>query len=108
MGFTNDLLKIKPSDLLGNPAIRKNVYNSFYYFGGTFISFIIAIFTQPIYSRNLELQDFAIMGYFTAVQAILYPLFSMSLPFYYLAKYWKILDDETPQKNLTLDRKSVV
>lgn len=101
MGFTNDLLKIKPSDLFANPAIRKNVLNSFYYFGGTFIQFLIAIFTQPIYSRYLELNDFAIMGYFTAVQAVLYPLFSMSLPFYYLAKYWKIENGETPQNNLS-------
>jgi O-antigen/teichoic acid export membrane protein len=101
MSFANDLLKTKPADLFRNPVIRKNVLNSFYYFGGTFVQFLIAIITQPIYSRYLELQDFAIMGYFAAVQAILYPLFSMTLPFYYLAKYWKIENGETPQKNLS-------
>ena len=101
MGFISDLLKTKPVELFKNPGIRKNIFNSFYYFGGTFVQFLIAIITQPIYSRYLELHDFAIMGYFAAVQAILYPLFSMTLPFYYLAKYWKIEKGETPQKNLS-------
>lgn len=101
MGFINDLLKAKPAELIRNPGIRKNILNSFYYFGGTFVQFLIAIITQPIYSRYLELNDFAIMGYFSAVQAILFPLFSMTLPFYYLAKYWKIENGETPQKNLS-------
>jgi O-antigen/teichoic acid export membrane protein len=101
MGFTNDIIKTKPSDIFRNPGIRENIFNSFYYFGGTFVQFLIAIFTQPIYSRYLELNDFAIIGYFTAVQAILYPLFSMSLPFYYLAKYWKIENGETPQTNMS-------
>lgn len=101
MGFTNDLLKTKPSELYRNPGIRKNVLNSFYYFGGTFVQFLVAIITQPIYSRYLELKDFAIIGYFVAIQAILFPLFSMTLPFYYLAKYWKIENGETPQKNLS-------
>lgn len=101
MGFAGDLLKTKPSEIFRNQNIRKNVLNSFFYFGGTFVQFLIAIFTQPVYSRYLELNDFAIMGYFAAVQAILYPLFSMTLPFYYLAKYWKIENGETPQKNLS-------
>jgi O-antigen/teichoic acid export membrane protein len=101
MGLLRDLIKIKPIELFYNASIRKNLINSFYYFGGTFLQFIIAIFTQPIYSRYLELNDFAIIGYFTAIQAILYPLFSMTLPFYYLAKYWKIENGETPQKNLS-------
>lgn len=101
MGFTNDLLNTKPSDVIRNPVIRKNIFNSFYYFGGTFVQFLIAIFTQPIFSRYLELKDFAIIGYFAAIQAILFPLFSMTLPFYYLAKYWKIENGETPQKNLS-------
>lgn len=101
MSFINDLIKTKPSEFLKNPGIRKNIINSFYYFGGTLVQFFIAIFTQPIYSKYLELEDFAIMGYFAAVQAILAPLFSMTLPFYYLSKYWKIENGETPQKNLS-------
>jgi O-antigen/teichoic acid export membrane protein len=88
-------------DTAKNPSVRKNFVNSFYYFGGTFVQFLIAIVTQPIYSRYLELNDFAIMGYFGAVTAILFPLFNMSLPFYYLAKYWKTDDGESPEKNLS-------
>ena len=66
-----------------------------------FYQFFIAIFTSPIYARYLELEDFAIIGYFTAIQAILYPLFSMSLPFYYLAKYWRKEEGADPQENLS-------
>jgi len=91
----NNLAAIK------NPGLRKNIFNSFYYFGGNFIQFLIAIIVQPIYSRYLELNDFALIGYFAAIQAILFPLFSMNLPFYYLSKYWSRNDGETPQKNLS-------
>ncbi len=101
MGLINYVLKIKPSELYKNPSIRKNIINSFYYFGGTLIQFFVAIITQPILSKYLELNDFAIMGYFAAIQAILAPLFSMTLPFFYLAKYWKSEDGETPQNNLS-------
>jgi O-antigen/teichoic acid export membrane protein len=101
MNFINEILDTKPDEIFRNPTIRKNIINSFYYFGGTFVQFLIAIFTQPIFSKYLELKDFAIIGYYTAVQSILFPLFSMTLPFYYLAKYWKIDNGETPQKNLS-------
>jgi O-antigen/teichoic acid export membrane protein len=101
MGLIYEQVLTKSSEILKNQSIRKNVLNSFYYFGGTFVQFLIAIFTQPIFSRYLELKDFAIIGYFSAIQAILFPLFSMTLPFYYLAKYWKIENGETPQKNLS-------
>jgi O-antigen/teichoic acid export membrane protein len=101
MNFYNILLTINPKALLKNQSIRKNIVNSFYYFGGTLIQFVVSIFTQPIFSKYLELQDFAIIGYFAAIQAILFPLFSMTLPFYYLSKYWRFDDGETPQENLS-------
>ena len=89
MGVLFDIIKTNPLKYFQNENIRKNILNSFYYFGGNLLSFIIEIFTQPIFSRYLELEDFAIIGYFTAIQAILFPLFSMTLPFYYMAQYWK-------------------
>ncbi len=95
------LLQTGVLEFIHNKGIRKNIVNSFYYFGGNLVQFLLAIFTQPVFSRYLELEDFATIGYFSAVQALLYPLFSMSLPFYYLAKYWAVKGDETPQKNLT-------
>jgi O-antigen/teichoic acid export membrane protein len=88
MRFTHEILKIKFAEIYHNPNIRKNLNNSLYYFGGTFIQFLIAIITQPIFSKYLELEDFGIMGYYNAVQALLFPLFSMTLPFYYMAQYW--------------------
>jgi len=91
----------KIRNLLNNKDLLKNIQNSFYYFGGSFIAFLIAIFTQPIFSRYLELNDFAVMGYFDAIQALLYPLFSMTLPFYYMARYWNSESGEEGHKNLS-------
>ena len=101
MSFLTELYKTDPTQLFKNKSIRKNIGNSFFYFGGSFIQFIVAIFTQPIYSIYLELEDFAIIGYFSAIQAILFPLFSLSLPFYYLAKYWRKDDGSSPQEMLS-------
>jgi O-antigen/teichoic acid export membrane protein len=101
MGIINELSNLKALGLSKKTILTKNIFNSFYYFGGTFLQFLISIFTQPIFARYLELNDFATMGYFAAIQAILFPLFSMTLPFYYLAKYWKIENGETPEKNLS-------
>ena len=41
------------------------------------------------------------MGYFGAIQALLYPLFTMTLPFYYMARYWKSESGEEGHKNLS-------
>jgi len=87
--------------LFKNESIRKNIGNSFFYFGGTFLQFLISLFTSPIFARYLELEDFAVIGYFSAIQAILFPLFSMTLPFYYLAKYWRKDEVSNPQENLS-------
>ncbi|NLE05958.1 MAG: hypothetical protein GX638_14330, partial [Crenarchaeota archaeon] len=101
MSFITTLQQIHLLDIARNKNIRTNLFNSFYYFGGTFIAFLIAIFTQPIFSRYLELEDFVVIGYFGAIQAIIYPLFSMSLPFYYMARYWNKEEGEEGHKNLS-------
>lgn len=101
MSFISEVLKSNPVHLFTNKTVRKNLGNSFFYFGGSFVQFLVAIFTQPIYAKYLELEDFAVIGYFTAIQGILYPLFSMTLPFYYLAKYWNKDGASNPQENLS-------
>ena len=93
--------RLNLSALLKQKSIHKNIVNSFYYFGGSFIQFLIAIFTQPIYSKYLDLEDFAVIGYFTAIQAVLLPLFHMSMPFYYLANYWTKEGKGNSQENLS-------
>lgn len=96
----NDAKKLL-SKFINNKRLFINLGNSIFYFAGSFLQFLIAIFTQPIYSKYLELEDFAVIGYFNAIQAILYPLFSMTLPFYYLAKYWTKDGESNPQENLS-------
>ena len=89
MSKSLDFFRKNPLNIFKDKAIKKNIFNSFYYFGGTFFQFSIAIFTQPIFAKYLELQDYAVISYFSAIQALIYPLFSMDLPFYYMAQYWK-------------------
>lgn len=86
---------------LTGAALRKNLINSFFYFGASIAQFIVAIVTQPIYSRYLALEDFAIIGYFSAIQALLYSLFNMCLPYYYMARYWRIENGESPEQNMS-------
>lgn len=73
---------------LSSPGIKKNLLTSLYYFGGSFVGMVIAIFTQPIFSRNLEPRDFAVMGYFAAIQGFFMPMFSLNFTSYYLTSYW--------------------
>ncbi len=101
MSILTEITKYNPFQIFKNESINKNIVNSFYYFGGTFLQFIITIFTQPIFSRYLELKDFAIIGYYTAIQALIYPLFSMTLPFYYLAQYWHVKERGGENQNLS-------
>ena len=75
----SEIFNINPIQFVKNASVQKNIINSFYYFGGPFLQFLIAIFTQPIYARYLELHDFAIIGYYDAIRMFLVPLFSMNL-----------------------------
>lgn len=74
-------------DLL-TPNIWLNLKNSTYYFGGSFFGLLLAIFTQPIFSRYLEPYDFAVMGYYNSIQAFFIPLFTLNFTSYYLSSYW--------------------
>ena len=76
-----------------SPAVRKNIVTSIYYFGGSFVGMLIAIFTQPVFSRHLEPWDFAVMGYFATIQGFFMPLFSLNFTTYYLTSYWDKSDN---------------
>lgn len=101
MGLFSETIRHIPFHILRNESIKKNIINSFFFFGGTFFHFLISVFTQPVFSKHLELEDFAIIGYFTAIQALIYPLFSMTLPFYYMAQYWQGKNDVNGDQNLS-------
>jgi len=83
--------KIKIESLLtlvNKKKIAQNFGNAFFYMGGTVVQFLISIFTLPIYSRYLSPVDFAILGYYTAINAFFFPLFDLSMSSYYLANYY--------------------
>jgi O-antigen/teichoic acid export membrane protein len=63
--------------------------NAILYFGGTFLQLIIAVFTSPIFARNLSAEEFGIIGYYESVKLFVLPLTTLSLTFFYLFKYFK-------------------
>ena len=83
------MLNIKSFRLnLISSDLKKNILTSFYYFGGSFVGLLLGVFTQPIFSRHLEPWDFAVMGYYNAIQTFFIPLFSLNFTYYYLSSYW--------------------
>ena len=84
---------------LFSPLIRKNLITSFWYFGGSFAGMLIAIFTQPVFSRHLDPWDFAVMGYFATIQGFFMPMFSLNFTTYYLTSYWD--KNESAGRNLS-------
>lgn len=80
---------INKLSFLFSPLIRKNLITGFWYFGGSFAGMLLAIFTQPVFSRYLDPWDFAVMGYFATIQGFFMPLFSLNFTTYYLTSYWE-------------------
>ncbi len=68
--------------------ITRNFGNTLYYMGGNVVQLFIAIFTLPIYSKYLSPTDFAILGYYTAINAFFFPIFDLSMSSYYLTNYY--------------------
>lgn len=73
---------------ISKQRIAQNLGNTIYYMGGNAVQFLVAIFTLPIYSRYLSPTDFAILGYYTAINAFLFPVFDLSMNSYYLTNYY--------------------
>jgi O-antigen/teichoic acid export membrane protein len=68
--------------------------DSLYYFGSSLIMLPIALFTTPIFARNLSAYDFSAIGYFGALMQIFTPLLSLSFYSYYMVDYHKRTDNE--------------
>ncbi|MBN1186765.1 MAG: oligosaccharide flippase family protein [Bacteroidales bacterium] len=89
----------KISDFLTKyKGLIDNFKNAFLYFGGSFLQLCIAIFTSPIFARNLSAEEFGILGYFTSARQFVFPLTTMTLTWYYLFKYFK--QDSNQNKKL--------
>lgn len=102
MGIISQLVMKNFSNIFNNDSLRKNIINSLFYFGGSFLQLLVAIFTQPIYARYLSLRDFAIIGYFSAIQALLVSAFSFNMTYYYISKYWvREEENNSPIENLS-------
>lgn len=79
---------------LGKIRFIQNVGNSFLYFGASIIGLIISIFTTPIFARILDSQDFAIIGYFTAINNFVFPFYTLLFYSFYIANYFKKGEEE--------------
>jgi len=63
--------------------------NSLFYFGSSIILLPIALFTTPIFAKNLSAYDFSAIGYFGALMQIFTPLLTLSFYSYYMVDYHK-------------------
>ena len=79
-------------------TVFKNFQNASLYLAGSLIQSVIALITQPIYSKFLKASDFGIIGYFEAIRGFLTPIFILSMTSIYLMKYYK--QDEINNKKL--------
>jgi len=79
---------------LGKIRLIQNVGNSFLYFAASIIGLIISIFTTPIFARNLDSQDFAIIGYFSAINNFVFPFYTLLFYSFYIANYFKKGEEE--------------
>jgi len=75
----------------------KNIFNASFYFGNSIIQAITGIVAAPIFARNLLPEDFAIIGYFTAIVGFTNPLIHLSMGNYYTIKYFKNTEEENKQ-----------
>jgi O-antigen/teichoic acid export membrane protein len=71
-----------------NKDIALNIKNSIFYLGPTILQFVISIYTLPLFSNELAPEDFAIIGYYSAISAFFFPLFQLNLTSYYLTNYY--------------------
>lgn len=72
----------------------KYFVNAFYYFGGSAVQMLVAIFTSPIFARNMEPFDYAAVGYFNALNSFVTPIFLLSFPQYYVMMYYRQNQEE--------------
>jgi O-antigen/teichoic acid export membrane protein len=79
---------------LKNSTIFQNLKNSGFYLGGSLVQLAVSLVTSPIYARHLEANEFAIIGYFTALGHFFTPLLNLSFTTYYLINYFRKSDEE--------------
>lgn len=75
-------------------SLLRNFQNAGFYFLGSIVQSVFALFTQPIYSLHLSAVDFGILGYFEAIKGFFTPLFIFSMTSVYLMRYFKQSEDE--------------
>lgn len=73
---------------------RKSLFNVGYYFLASFIPMVINLFLSPLYSLNLSAEDFAIVGYYSSFQSIVFPLMLFEMHQYYLREYYFRSEEE--------------
>ena len=83
--------------------IKREIYtkllNGFFYFGSSIVALLFSLFTFPIYSSYLSVEDFGLIGYFASLASFIAPLFNLSLSNFYLMKFFK-QNEEQNKKDL--------
>lgn len=79
---------------LNKNEIFINIKNVALYFLGSILQSILAVIAQPIYSLHLSAHDFGILGYFSAIQNVLTPIFIFGMTSVYLMNYFKQTEED--------------
>ena len=65
----------------------KRLKDSVFYFGAALVKLPIAIFTSPIFAKNLSASDYAAIGYFNTLSTFLMPIIALMFYNYYMTGY---------------------
>lgn len=76
---------------------KGNIINAILYFSPSIVQLGISVFTSPVFARNLEPEDYAIIGYYASLSSFINPVLLLSFPRYFIIKYFRQSEEESRQ-----------
>lgn len=71
--------------------------DSIFYLGAALVKLPIAIFSSPMFAKNLSGNDFAAMGYFNALSTFLMPIMALMFYNYYMSGYHERSEEKSDE-----------
>ncbi len=79
-----------------------NFKNTLLSYAATILHMAIAIFTSPIFARNLSAEDFSVVGYYNSLGLFLYPILHLAFNHYYAVTFHRSTDEQRKRTLFTL------
>lgn len=76
-------------NFLNRKELFRNLKNAGLYFLGSIVQSLLALVSQPIYSKYLSAEEFGVLGYFEAIKNLFTPFFVFGITSVYLMFYFK-------------------